>query len=153
MTPHQRAVKVVDDWYNDQDARYPELITAVTNAIMANNNQELEGHRKRITDLEDRLAQSDAHRKLLVTDYKAIQEKLALVATKKKEISRESQRLLAVNFEQSQLIGGIFGIVSPGAYQGFDYSDAIARIKGMIIKYLRAPTPDPATDHVHHNED
>jgi hypothetical protein len=132
-------------------------VQAVTSAIQANNNDELETYRKKRADLEDKLAQSDAHRRLLVADYKQIQEKLAVVATKKKEISRESQRLLASNFEQFQLITRIFGIVAGGAYQGFDYSGAIASIKSLISVYLasveRAAEDTGHNLHAHHNED
>jgi chromosome segregation ATPase len=148
-------VQVVNAWYADEDSKQPELVAAVTSAIQANNNDELETYRKKRADLEDKLAQSEAHRALLKSSYKEIQDRLALVATKKKEISRENQRLLAMNFEQSQLICNVFGVVAGGAYQGFDYSGAIARIKGMITSYLVAHDHKwtLATDQSHHNED
>ena len=160
MTPHERAVKVVNDWYDNEDAKRPELILAVTNAIMANNNQELEGYRKKKADLEDRLAQSDAHRKMLVRDYKQIQDRLSEVAVKKRELAHTNQELLSTTYHQSKLITEIFGYVSAGAYQGFDYSDVVARIKAKILLFQAKGFavwikmhPHDTPDQTHHNED
>lgn len=114
MTSHQRAVKLVNQWYNTDEAREMELINAVTTALQAQSNDDLTQARRDRERLQERLAECER----VIVSLRATREKMAL---------RESRLI--------KLVNQIFVVVSPGAYKGFDYTNAIATIKTLIMEY------------------